>query len=212
MAGRPRNDRARRDILRTAADLASRDGLEGLTIGRLATDLGLSKSGLFGYFGSKQELQLATVRRAAEVVLDEVVAPAFQRPDGLVRLWSVCLGWLSYSRRRVFPGGCFFFATMAEFDARPGPVRDALAESARGWNQLVRGLVERAAERGELTADTDPDQLAFELIALMETANAMSLLHGDDTPYRRAHLGIRDRLLGRGAAPDRLTPCTDQPG
>ena len=194
MAGRPRDDRQRQTILRRAADLASRDGLDGLTIGRLATDLGVSKSGLFGYFGSKEELQLATIRTATDVYLAEVVRPALAVPAGVERVRLLCEKWLSYSERRVFPGGCFFFAVTAEFDARPGRVRDALVTASRQWQQLVAGTV---AEAGELTGD--PDQLAFELISYLETANAMAILHDDPAPYARARAAI-DRSLARAAA------------
>jgi AcrR family transcriptional regulator len=204
VAGRPRNERARRDILRAAADLASRHGLDGLSIGRLAADLGLSKSGLFGYFGSKEELQLATIRRAGEVYLEQVINPATEEPAGLRRLWVLCLRWLSYSRRRVFPGGCFFFAAMAEFDARPGLVHDAVAEASRTWNRLISRQIDTAARLGELAEDTDRDQLAFELIALLETANAMSVLHGGDVFYARALEAVRTRLLAAGAEPTLL--------
>ncbi|WP_328468051.1 TetR/AcrR family transcriptional regulator [Actinoplanes sp. NBC_00393] len=130
---RPRDDRARETILRRAADLASQDGLDGLTIGRLATDLGLSKSGLFGYFGSKEELQLATIRTATTVFLDEVVEPALAAEPGRDRLTRLLENWLSYSERRVFAGGCFFFFSVnAEFDARPGRVRDTLTTAGKG--------------------------------------------------------------------------------
>ncbi|GAA5168521.1 TetR/AcrR family transcriptional regulator [Pseudonocardia eucalypti] len=197
MAGRPRNEQARRDILRTAADLASVDGLDGLTLGRLSTTLGLSKSGLFGYFGSKEELQLATVRRATEVILDEVITPALRIPPGVERVRALCARWLDYSRTRVFPGGCFFFAVMAEFDARPGPLREALAEGSRAWTGLITSSIAEAVELGELAEDTDPAQLAFELIAFMENANSVSLLQDDADAYRRAERAIGNRLGGR---------------
>jgi len=194
MPGRPRDDRARQVVLRRAADIASQDGLEGLSIGRLAADLGVSKSGLFGYFGSKEELQLATIRAAAVVYLDEVVRPSLTVPPGLERVRRLCENWLSYSQRRVFPGGCFFFTVTAEFDARPGRVRDAIAAASLEWRRLVTRTVEDARQLGELAASTDPDQLAFELIAFMETANAASLLHDDDDPYKRSRTAIRARL------------------
>jgi AcrR family transcriptional regulator len=201
MAGRPRDDRARNAILRRAADIASQDGLEGLSIGRLATDLGVSKSGLFGYFGSKQELQLATIRAAAGVYLDEVIRPALTVPPGLGRVRRLCENWLSYSQRRVFPGGCFFFTVTAEFDARPGRVRDAIAVASLDWIRLVARTIEDARQLGELTEDTDADQLAFELIAFMETANATSLLHDDPNAYERGRTAIRSRLDGVATHP-----------
>jgi AcrR family transcriptional regulator len=194
MAGRPRDDRARNAILRRAADIASQDGLEGLSIGRLATDLGVSKSGLFGYFGSKEELQLATIRAAAGVYLDEVIRPTLTVPPGLGRVRRLCENWLSYSQRRVFPGGCFFFAVTAEFDARPGRVRDAIAAAGLDWNHLVARTIDDARQLGELADDTDADQLAFELIAFLETANAISLLHDDPNAYERGRTAIRKHL------------------
>jgi AcrR family transcriptional regulator len=200
MAGRPRDDRARNAILRRAADIASRDGLEGLSIGRLATDLGVSKSGLFGYFGSKEELQLATIRTATGVYLDEVIQPALAVPPGLSRVRRLCENWLSYSRRRVFPGGCFFFTVTAEFDARPGRVRDAIAAASLDWTRLVARTIEDARQLGELTEDTDADQLAFELISFLETANAVSLLHDDPNAYERGRNAIQNRLDAVAAA------------
>lgn len=194
MVGRPRDEQTRDTILRRAADIASKDGLEGLSIGRLAADLGVSKSGLFGYFGSKEELQLATIRIAAGVYLAEVVQPALAVPPGVKRVWRLCDNWLSYSERRVFPGGCFFFTVGAEFDARPGRVRDAVAAAGLEWSRLVARTVDDARRLGELADDTEPDQLAFELISFMETANALSLLHDDPTAYQRARTAIRARL------------------
>ncbi len=155
----------------------------------------MSKSGLFGYFGSKEELQLATVRIAAGVYLDEVVRPALAVPPGLARVRRLGENWLSSSQRRIFPGGCFFFAVTAEFDARPGRVRDAVAAASLDWRRLVARTIEDARQLGELSAGTDADQLAFELIAFMETANATSLLHGEDVePYERARTAINTRL------------------
>ncbi|MFF4618859.1 TetR/AcrR family transcriptional regulator [Nonomuraea jabiensis] len=200
MAGRPRDERARNVILRRAADIASQDGLEGLSIGRLATELGVSKSGLFGYFGSKEELQLATIRTAMGVYADEVIKPALTVPPGLGRVRRLCESWLSYSQRRVFPGGCFFFAITAEFDARPGRVRDAVAAAGLDWIRFVARTVEDARQLGELADDTDADQLAFELISFMENANVVSLLHDDPNAYERARTAIRNHLAGRAEA------------
>src|SRR6266496_3907018 len=119
-----RGAHTRHAILERAAAIASVEGLDRLSIGRLATELRASKSGVFAHFGSKEELQLATVQRAGEVFVAEVIAPALRAPGGLRRLWRLCDGWLDYSKRRVFPGGCFFVSVAAEFDARPGRVRE----------------------------------------------------------------------------------------
>ncbi|MEU0068194.1 TetR family transcriptional regulator [Streptomyces sp. NPDC006332] len=189
-----RGNRTRQAVLRRAVDLASVEGLEALSLGRLAGDLGLSKSGVFALFGSKQELQLATIQEASRIYVTEVLEPAATPAPGVARVWRLCEAWLDYSQRRVFPGGCFFYGAIAEFDAREGPVHDALVAAQRSWVTLVEGCSEEARRVGELRADTDAGQLAFELVALMEAANALSVLHGEAGAYRRARLGIAARL------------------
>ncbi|WP_327352628.1 TetR/AcrR family transcriptional regulator [Streptomyces sp. NBC_01304] len=202
-----RGNRTRRLVLRRTVDIASVEGLEALSVGRLATELGLSKSGVFALFGSKEELQLATIRAASRIFADEVLAPMDGIPAGVARLAHLCEGWLRYSQGRVFPGGCFFSAVMAEFDAREGPVHDALVQSLAIWMAYMEGCAVDARTAGELHADTDPAQLAFELVALMETANAHSLLNSETTPYDRARTGITSRL--RATATDSaLVPQT----
>src|SRR6202046_3553710 len=124
-----RGARTRTTILRAAAGLASVDGLDGLSIGRLATELAMSKSGLFAHFGSKEELQLATIEEAREIYAREVIEPARAGGAGIIRLHALCEAFLSYLERAVFPGGCFFASAMAEFDSKaPGPVRDRIAQ------------------------------------------------------------------------------------
>ncbi|NNN37857.1 TetR/AcrR family transcriptional regulator [Streptomyces sp. S3(2020)] len=189
-----RGNRTRQSVLARTVEIASVEGLEALSVGRLATDLRLSKSGVFALFGSKQELQLATVREASRVFVAEVVEPAAKVPAGIGRVWRLCEAWLEYSEGRVFPGGCFFYGVLAEFDAREGAVHDALVGAQRDWGAHVEGRVEEARAAGELRADTDAGQLAFELIALMESANALSVLHGENVAYRRARVGIAARL------------------
>lgn len=184
-----RGEQTRRQILRRAAEIASVEGLEGLSIGRLATELEVSKSGVFAHFGSKEELQLATIRAAAKIFVDQVVTPALELPPGVARLELLLEGWLTYSERRTFPGGCFFYAVQAEFDARPGRVRDAIAEAGRGWTTLVRETVEAVP-----TLAAEADQVAFELIAFLELANAHSVLNDDPTAYTRARTAVRSRL------------------
>ncbi len=195
-----RGNRTRRLVLRRTVDIASVEGLEALSVGRIATELGLSKSGVFALFGSKEELQLATIRAAGRIYSDEVLAPVAELPAGVGKVARLCEGWLRYSQGRVFPGGCFFYAVMAEFDARQGPVHDAVVESLTVWMAYVEERVAEARTAGELTPGTDPAQLTFELVALLETANAHSLLNGDPTPYDRARSGIAARL--RSAATD----------
>jgi AcrR family transcriptional regulator len=189
-----RGNQTRRLILRRTVDIASVEGLEALSLGRLATELRLSKSGVFALFGSKEELQLATVRAAMEIYQDHVVRPVRDLPPGVDRLWRLCRAWLDYSEQRVFPGGCFFFSVSAEFDAREGKVHDVIAAAGADWLAFVERTAREAVRAGELAADTDVPQLAFELVALLETANAASVLHGDSTCYRKAARGILSRL------------------
>ncbi|MEV8100613.1 TetR/AcrR family transcriptional regulator [Kitasatospora sp. NPDC085879] len=199
-----RGNETRRAVLGRAVEVASVEGLEALSIGRLATDLGLSKSGVFASFGSKEELQLAAVRAARRIFQDAVIAPVADMEPGLGRLRALCDSWLAYSRRRVFPGGCFFYAVSAEFDARPGPVRDALAAVAREWEEHLTELARAAREAGGLKADTDLELLVFTLVSLLETANAQSLLYGEDSRYDLAAAGIRAALRGAATAPEHV--------
>ncbi|MFJ9693711.1 TetR/AcrR family transcriptional regulator [Kitasatospora sp. NPDC101183] len=187
-----RGEETRRAVLRRAVEIASVEGLDALSIGRLATDLGLSKSGVFAGFGSKEELQLATVRAARRIFSDAVVTPVADTQPGLARARALCESWLDYSRARIFPGGCFFYEVTAEFDARPGALRDALAACAREWHDLVAAALAEARATGELRADTEAGDLAFALIAVLEAANNQAVLLDDDTPYQRA-----ERLLLR---------------
>ncbi|MFD5796812.1 TetR/AcrR family transcriptional regulator [Streptomyces diastatochromogenes] len=204
-----RGNRTRQLVLRRTVEIASVEGLEALTVGRLATELELSKSGVFALFGSKQELQLATVREAARIFTERVIRPAGEVPAGVGRVWRLCELWLEYSRGRVFPGGCFFYGVMAEFDARTGPVHDAVVRAQRDWSAHVERTIEEARTAGETRADTDVAQLAFELVALMETANALSVLHDEETAYRRARVGIARRL--RDAATEDAAPIPEGP-
>lgn len=183
-----RGEQTRRSILAKAVDIASVEGLEGLSIGRLATELAVSKSGLFAHFGSKEELQLATVEAAAHIFYAEVIGPTLATEPGRERVYQLMAGWLTYSKRRVFPGGCFFAAVSAEFGAKPGRVRDAIAVLDRIWLKVISDAVEDAG------LDADPEQLAFELNAHVHAANAASLLHGDHTAYERADRAVRAAL------------------
>ncbi|MPZ82005.1 MAG: TetR family transcriptional regulator [Actinophytocola sp.] len=184
--------------------IASVEGLAGLSIGRLASELEVSKSGVFARFGSKEELQLATVAAAREIFVERVVRPALESPPGLDRLWRLCDGWLAYSRGRVFPGGCFFFATAAEYDARPGRVRDAVAAALSAWGALLERTAEDARQLGHLESTCDSRQLAFELDAMVSAANARSVLHDDDTAYDLAETAVRTRLRTLATDPTTL--------
>ena len=191
---RLRGDRTRQAILSHASRLASAEGLEAVSLQRLARDLGISKSGLFAHFGSKEELQLATVAEAARIVAQEVLKPALSVPAGIGRLWALCDSYLSYVQRAVFPGGCFFEAAAAEFDSRPGPVRDSVIEKRRYWVDSLARAVRQAQAAGDIEQGVDVDQLAWELNCLLIGANGSYVIDGGAIVFQRARSAIRDRL------------------
>lgn len=188
--------RTRRSILAHAAQVGSAEGLEAVSLQRLATDLGISKSGLFAHFGSKEELHLATIDAAAEVFTEQVIRPALATPRGVGRVWALCNSWLSYVERRVFPGGCFFWAVAEEFDSRkPGPVRDSVLEKKDYWSYSLQRAVREAQLAGEIDPQVDPEQLAWELDSLLGGANS-GFKGGDGVrAIERGRRAIRDRLL-----------------
>src|SRR5215218_5654914 len=193
-ARKARGDRTRQAILEVAVHVASAEGLEGLTIGRLASELSMSKSGLFAHFGSKEELQVATVETARAIFIREVIKPAFDSTQGLLRLWKLCDIWLSYVQSGVFRGGCFFAAAAAEFDSRPGPVRDRIAEIMKEWLAALRNAVVEAQNAGHLNKHIDATQLAFEFNSLELGANWAFQLYADARAFKRAREAIRERL------------------
>ncbi|MDY0907979.1 TetR/AcrR family transcriptional regulator [Microbacterium sp. CFBP9034] len=202
---RARGDESRRAILAHAIDIASVDGLDGLTIGRLADAAGHSKSGVATLFGSKEQLQLATVTAAREVFVERVIAPARVRSErGLSRVSALISSWLEYSDERVFRGGCFFAAASVEYDAKPGPVRDAVISASSDWEDYLSLSIEHAMTAGELPGLDDARQLTFEIVSFLEAANTRSLMYGSAAPYDRAATALRSRLSGLGADPARV--------
>src|SRR5690606_20572289 len=168
---------------------------DGLTIGRLAEATGIAKSSVHALFGSKEELQLATISAARESFVAEVVAPALATTDtGRDRLVALCEGYLDYVERRVFPGGCFFVGVSAELGARPGRVHDEVARVQGQWRDLLEAEARSAHERGELPDGADPAQLAFELGVILAGTNIVSVLHDDVGPITRARTAVHDRL------------------
>jgi AcrR family transcriptional regulator len=198
-------ERSRAAILHTAARLATVEGLDGLSIGRLADEVGMSKSGLYAHFGSKEELQLATIETAQEIFAREVVTPALARGSALERAEALADGFLSHVEREIFPGGCFFASAAAELDTRPGAVRERISEIVDGWSELVRGVLSEAQAEGDLRSDVDLDQLAFELNAMLAHANALWVLRSDHRWMERARHGIR-RLIDEARAGPRVAP------
>jgi len=189
--------RTRAAILEHAVDLASVEGLEGLAIGPLASALEMSKSGLFAHFGSKEELQLATIEAARERFINEVFLPSLELERGLTRLTALCDSWISYAERKVFRGGCFFIAASAEFDSKPGPVRNRIAAIMTEWLGALERAVAMAQQRGELDRDLEPSQIAFELNAMFMAANWAFQLHRDKSAFARARSAIESRLAVR---------------
>jgi AcrR family transcriptional regulator len=192
---RLRGQRTRQAILLHAARVGSAEGLEAVSLQRLASDLGISKSGLFAHFGSKEELHLATIDAASQIFVDEVIRPALAEPRGVRRVMALCNSWMSYLERGVFPGGCFFWAVAEEFDSRrPGPVRDSILEKKAYWSYSLQRAVREAQQSGEIESEVDPEQLAWELDSLLGGANS-GFKSGDGAKaLERGRRAIRERL------------------
>ncbi len=182
----------RTEVLGVAMRRASVDGLEGLTIGRLADELSMSKSGLHGMFGSKEDLQVATFERAVEAFADDVWLPVAGREPGLPRLLALIDRWLAYHRGQALPGGCFVTTATIEFDARPGPLRDAVAAARRRMHRQLEGDVRTAIEAGDVPADANPADVAFALYALASAASQAIQLdeRGASARARRCMRGL----------------------
>lgn len=191
---RAAGERTHAAILREAVALATVDGLEGLSIGNLAAALGMSKSGLYAHFDSKQELQLATVEEAERIFGAEVVEPAMAEPPGVARLVALCDAFFDHLQRRTFPGGCFFAGAMLEMSSHPGPVNQRIAEFQKALVSVIRESVDAALEQGDLPADEDPAELTFELNGVILAANTNFVLHGDPAALEVARRVVRRRL------------------
>ncbi len=187
-------ERTRDTILHAAASLATVDGLDRLSIGRLAAVLGMSKSALYAQFGSQRELQLATVAEAARVFDAEVVRPALAAPAGLRQLMAVCEAFFEHLERHTFPGGCFMASAALEIGSWPGPVRDLVAAFQSQFGDLIRGFAATALARNELAAGEDPDRLAFELNGIMLAADMNFVTHDDPAVLALARQIVRQRL------------------
>jgi AcrR family transcriptional regulator len=181
----------RAGVTDAAVASASVGGLEGLTIGGLADAVSMRKSSVFSLFGSREDLQLATLKSAIAQFVDEVWEPVAGREPGRERLLALCERWLAYHEREVMPGGCFLTTATVEFDARPGPLRDAVAATWRRWLGLIERDVAVAVERGELPAGTDPAETAFHLNALASMASSQFQLTRDPAVFARAGSAMR---------------------
>jgi AcrR family transcriptional regulator len=197
---RARGMRSRTAILERSVQMASQDGLEGLTIGSLAADLGVHKSSVHALFGSKQELQLATLAAARTILIDQVIVPALPSDVGLPRLGAIGDAWCDYLASDVFSGGCFLCAASAEMDGRPGPLRDTVASVMREWIAVLSANIEAAIAAGELRADVDPAAMAFRLNALGMAANWQRQLLNDPAGIEHTRASWRAELERQEAA------------
>jgi AcrR family transcriptional regulator len=186
--------RTREAIVREAVSLATVDGLEGLSIGDLAVALDMSKSGLYAHFGSKQELQLATVEEAGRLFQAEVIEPALAAAPGLAQLVAVCDAFFDHLERRTFPGGCFFAGAVLEMGTRPGVVKEAIAAFQDAFTALIHDFVVTARSQHELSTDEDADALTFELSGIILAANSSFVLHQDPAVLELARNVVRRRL------------------
>jgi AcrR family transcriptional regulator len=198
---RARGARSRAAVLERAVQMSSREGLEGLTIGALASALGVHKSSVHALFGSKRELQLATLAAARTILIEQVVAPALASPVGLRRLRAIGDAWCDYLDGDVFAGGCFLCAASAEMDGRPGPVRDAVEAVMREWVAVLSANVRAAIVAGELRGDIEPAALAFRLNALGMAANWQRQLLDDPAGIEHARVGWHEALDACAAKP-----------
>jgi AcrR family transcriptional regulator len=189
-----RGMRTRTAVLDAAVTLASEQGLDGLSLAQLAERLGVSKSGLFAHWRSKEELQLATVERAREQWIEHVVSPALRTPRGIRRLWTLHESRVAFYAAWALPGGCFFAHAGFEYSVRPGPVRDRLVAELADWLGLVERLVREAVQTGELHWAGEPEQLAFEIDAIGLGMVYLSRLLDPATVHRRSRAAVLSRL------------------
>ena len=199
-ARRSDGEQSRTAILDAAARLATVEGIGGLSIARLADAVGMSKSGLFAHFGSKEELQLATVETASSVFSAQVVEPAMAAGSGIERLRCLYQGYLAYVEVDTFPGGCFFASVLAEVDMQPGPVRDRLVAFLTDWLDRLETAVRDAQAEGAIDPAEDPAQIAFEVEAALLLANAQYIVTRTPEPIERARRAV-DRRLAAAAIP-----------
>jgi AcrR family transcriptional regulator len=194
-----KGERTRAAILDEALRLVSKAGLDGLTIGTLAEASGMSKSGLFAHFGSREELLLAVLAHGQAQFAEVVFQPAMRKPRGLPRLRALFTHWLDWTESAELPGGCPMIGGAAEFDDQPGPVRDMLAGGQRTWIETLKRAVRQALEEGQLARDTDPEQIAFEMFGIALVVHHHRRLLGYKKARERA-LTALDSLFKRRAS------------
>ena len=193
-----RGAQSRQAIVRHAVDVASLDGLDGLSFGRLATDLGVSKGGIQTLFGTKENLQVAVIEAARGAFEEAVTRPARAQPPGLARLRVLVDRWIVYAEEPLFPGGCFWAANLPVFDSQPGPVRNILTRQQRAWRGLIAAELRHAADAGEIAA-VDADLGAFQIDAVLTATNTALRLDDADAASRARR--IIDGFLAPPAVP-----------
>jgi AcrR family transcriptional regulator len=196
---------SRTAILLTAAKLATIKGLDGLSIGDLAAEVGMSKSGLYAHFKSKEELELATIEKATEIFEYEVLRPALATPKGSQRLRAIVDSFLAHLERRVFPGGCFFAAVAMELDARPGLARDRVVAVQQNWLALLQQCFVDAQVSEEIDSHADVAQAVFETHAALLAANLFFVLTNTRTPLLQARQAVEHVLSRLAIRPETKT-------
>ena len=191
---RSKGQTSRETILLTATRLATIKGLSGLSLGDLAAEVGMSKSGLYAHFKSKEELELATIETAAAIFDSEVLQPAMRAHAGTERLEALASSFLSHLERRVFPGGCFFAAAAAELDTRPGPARDRVVEVLGSWLALLKQCILEAQDLGEIDPNAEVAQTVFEIEAMLLAANFLFVMMNDPIHLTQARRGVENVL------------------
>jgi AcrR family transcriptional regulator len=186
-------------ILDTAVRLASIEGVSPITLGRLAEATGVSKSGVYAHFKSKERLQTEIIEAAAEIYEREVIAPAYEVPEGLPRLKQLYESYFSYIERAVFPGGCFFAGLISEFDAQSGPIHEIVVAGRQEWDELVVNFVHDAQQLGHISSAVEPEMLAFELDAITDHTNFLYVLYRDSTAIEQGRTLI-DQIFSRISA------------
>ncbi len=205
-----KGDRTRADVLGAALSLASTVGLEGLTIGKLAEHVGMSKSGLFAHFSSKDNLGVAILEEARQRFVALVVAPALKHPRGEPRLRALLEHWLAWTKSDFLPGGCIFLSASAELDDRPGAARDTLVASQRDWLGTLTGAARIAIEEGHFREDVDPEQLAMEICSVSYGFHYLGRLLRDPKAEARTKRAV-ERILSAARPPAAARPPTREP-
>ena len=202
MIAQTKGEQTRVAILDEALRIASKLGLEGLTIGSLADATGMSKSGLFAHFGSREDLQLAVLDHAARLYGEKVFVPVLKIERGLPRLRALFERWLDWALESGLPGGCIMISAAIEYDDRPGPIRDAAIANQHRGNAITKKAVRLAIEEGHLAPGTDPEQISFEMLGIVLAGHNHRRLLGDKEARKRA-LTAFEELISRHAAPAR---------